>query len=507
MKKLFLLVGTGLVAAVLLPATPAQAHPLGNFSVNQYAGLTLRPDQVSVTALADVAEIPTLQEKPLVDTDGDGALSPAERDVFAAAECRKYADSLAVAVDGSRLSWTVASPSYQVLPGAGGLATSRLACALTAPARLDAGPAEIRVDNGYRAGRVGWRELTATAEGVRLPSSPLPTTSISGQLTAYPKDLLTSAPDVRTATLRTDGAGTGTTAAATPAGLVTAGPDWLVTAQRRVESVVGGHLTPLVIAGAFLLALLLGAGHAALPGHGKTVMAAYFAGRQGRIRDALAVGGTVTLAHTGGVLLVGLLLSTSTALAGEQLLAWLSAASAALVIAVGLTMLLSAHRNRRRPPQPHTHTHTTTHNHGLSPAPAHAHDAAHAHSHSTAHNHDAAHGHGHHHDHRPGGRFGLAGIGLAGGLVPSPSALVVLLGAIGLGRAGLGVLLVLAYGIGMAGTLTAVGLLLVVAQRRLGARLSRPFARFSARIAAGAPTATAALVVLVGLGMGFRAVS
>jgi nickel/cobalt exporter len=92
--------------------------------------------------------------------------------------------------------------------------------------------------------------------------------------------------------------------------------------------------------------------------------------------------------------------------------------------------------------------------------------------------------------------------------VPSPSALVVLLGAIGLGRAGLGVLLVLAYGIGMAGTLTAVGLLLVVAQRKLGGLITGGgrLTRVTSRLSAGAPMATAALVVLVGLGMGVRAV-
>jgi ABC-type nickel/cobalt efflux system permease component RcnA len=389
---------------------------------------------------------------------------------------------------------------------------------------------------------VGWRELTATADGVRLPTSPLPVSSISAELTSYPKDLLTSAPDVRTATLHTEGAGDASPAAAAGGGIVTAGPDWLMTAQRKVESVVGGHLSPLVIAAAFLLALLLGAGHAALPGHGKTVMAAYFAGRRGSMRDALAVGGTVTLAHTGGVLLVGLLLSTSTALAGERLLAWLGAASGALVVAVGVTMLVAALKSRRRSraaAQTHahtththahaTHTHSEPHAHALhdhgphdhveahthepsAQDESHAHSGTHSHGHAThTHAHDSEtaghhHHHTHGHHHRPGGRFGLAGIGLAGGLVPSPSALVVLLGAIGLGRAGLGVLLVLAYGIGMAATLTAVGLLLVVAQRKLGDRLSRPFARFSARVAAGAPTATAALVVLVGLGMGARAI-
>jgi ABC-type nickel/cobalt efflux system permease component RcnA len=324
-------------------------------------------------------------------------------------------------------------------------------------------------------------------------------------------------------------------------------------AQRHVESVLGGRLTPLVIGLAFLLAILLGAGHAALPGHGKTVMAAYFAGRRGRIRDALAVGGTVTHAHTGGVLLVGLLLSTSTALAGERLLAWLGAASGVLVAAVGLGMLVSALRTRRArradPHGAHGHTHGPHgHTHDADgnshSAHGHTHDS-HSHTHDlrgddhhthddaeTGHEHgDHSHGHGagrhhhrrglwpdHQHDHeprRPGGRLGLAGIGLAGGLVPSPSALVVLLGAIGLGRAGLGVLLVLAYGIGMAGTLTAVGLLLVVAQRKLGhliarggrtARVGGLLARLTGRVSANAPTATAALVVLVGLGMGVRAV-
>jgi ABC-type nickel/cobalt efflux system permease component RcnA len=113
-------------------------------------------------------------------------------------------------------------------------------------------------------------------------------------------------------------------------------------------------------------------------------------------------------------------------------------------------------------------------------------------------------------------RLGLAGIGLAGGLVPSPSALVVLLGAIGLGRAGLGVALVVAYGLGMAATLTAVGLLLVVARNRLSrlvtaggwaGRRSGSLSRLRGRVAAGAPTATAALVVIVGLGIGLRAVA
>ncbi|NMO51767.1 High-affinity nickel-transporter [Actinoplanes sp. TBRC 11911] len=531
MRRL-LFVTAAVIGVLMIPAAPASAHPLGNFSVNQYAGLTLSPSRIDVLAIADIAEIPTLQEKPSVDTSRDGALSPAELSAFASAECARFAAGLTLSVSGERLSWTVTQPSFAVVPGAGGLSTSRLTCSLSAPASLS-DTATVRVVNAYRSDRVGWREITATGSGVRLSSATVPADSVSGQLRSYPRDLLTSAPDVRSATITVGGAGSGSAAPAAALRTGSGTPSWLSAAQSRVESVLGGRLTPVVVGLAFVLALLLGAGHAALPGHGKTVMAAYFAGRRGRARDALAVGGTVTVAHTGGVLLVGLLLSTSTALAGERLLTWLSAASGALVVAVGLAMLASARRSRPHTREPHTHSHGALGDgpHGDGP-----HGHSHSHrsrgrshgigTHDDSHDHeglDRRHGrtpHSHSHRHadahgRAGGRFGLAGIGLAGGLVPSPSALVVLLGAIGLGRAGLGVLLVLAYGIGMAGTLTAVGLLLVVAQRRLAGltvrdgrlgRAGKLVSRLSGRVSATAPTATAALVVVVGLGMGFRAV-
>ena len=95
-----------------------------------------------------------------------------------------------------------------------------------------------------------------------------------------------------------------------------------------------------------LLALVLGAAHAALPGHGKTVMAAYIAGRRGRPRDALTVGAIVTLTHTGGVLVLGLLLTTTAGLAGEVVLGWLGVASGILVAAVGAAMLAGVLRRR-----------------------------------------------------------------------------------------------------------------------------------------------------------------
>ncbi|MEV6302621.1 hypothetical protein AB0M02_24630 [Actinoplanes sp. NPDC051861] len=554
-RSLAWVVAAAVVGVIVWPASPASAHPRGNFSVNQYAGLTLTPDRVEVDAVVDAAEIPTLQDRPRADLDGDGTLRENERSIYARAECARLADGFAVSA-GGRLPWTVSGQVYDVLPGTGGLATSRLGCRLSAPVSLRS-PATVRVDNSYRVDRVGWREITAVGAGVRLASSSVPAESVSGQLKTYPADVLSSAPDVRSATIEVGGLGETGAAAAAGSGAEAAGiraqggPSWLASAQSRVESLLGGRLTPVVVGLAFLLALLLGAGHAALPGHGKTVMAAYFAGRRGRIRDALAVGGTVTLAHTGGVLVLGVVLSTSTALAGEQVLSVLGVVSGVIVVVVGARMLVRTRRGRGLEGHSHEHHSHEHHSHDGHSHDGHSHDHGHSHGHShESHSHDhhphdhghagsqephshdhhshghahspephsqeRAHRHGHGHSHAPRRGFDLAGIGLAGGLVPSPSALVVLLGAIGLGRAGLGVALVLAYGVGMAATLTAVGLLLVVAQNRLagliaaGGWAGRAGARLShlgRRVAAGTPTATAALIVLVGVGIGVRAIA
>jgi len=327
--------------------------------------------------------------------------------------------------------------------------------------------------NGYRADRIGWREITAAGHGVHIVHPPVPVRSVTNSLRSYPADLLGSPLDQRSARLQVE-PGDGPSAGAT---IHVSGGDpvsrWIAQADRALERLVGGHLTPFVGALAVLLALTLGAAHAALPGHGKTVMAAYIAGRRGRRRDALTVGAIVTLTHTGGVLVLGLLLTATAGLAGEVVLSWLGIASGILVAAVGVAMLAGVLRRR---------------------TPVHHHD--HGHSHEHPHDH-----HGHPHPSRQVGRLSLVGMGIAGGLVPSPSALIVLLGAIGLGRTAFGVLLVLAYGAGMAAMLTAAGLVLVRMRDRWASRPRRALPR----LAALAPTSTAALVLCVGLGLAGRA--
>ncbi len=517
MRRLLLVAAAGVAfGIVLLPAAPASAHPLGNFSVNQYLGLALYPDRADARVAVDYAEIPTLQDRPAVDADGNGTVSDGESAAYAASTCTQFAAAIDARTGSYSLTWTVAQSDFGYTSGTGGLDVSRLTCALTAPAEL-AGETSLSITNGYLADRVGWREMTAAGDGVGLVDSPLPSASVSDELRNYPQDLLASALDVRSAAL-TLTSGPGTPGAAGALGRTGGEPlsRWMATVDSTFQELAGGRLTPTVGLLAVLLAIVLGAGHAALPGHGKTVLAAYLAGKRGRHRDALTVAGTVTLTHTGGVLALGLLLTAGTALAGERILGWLGLVSGVVVLAVGGGMLFAILRRRtttsdvgesggpqggRRTPQPRTFS-NDHHHHGHG----------HGHDHDHHHSHEHHHGAGHHHG--GGGKLGLAGIGLAGGLVPSPSALVVLLAAIGLGRTSFGVLLVVAYGVGMAVTLTGAGLLLLVVQRRLerasaaGQRRSGMvgrLARVGTRVQSVTPAATAALVLVVGLGIAARA--
>ncbi|GAA0233124.1 hypothetical protein GCM10010492_34920 [Saccharothrix mutabilis subsp. mutabilis] len=450
------LAGLAVLLGLFGTAGAASAHPLGNFTVNHYHGITVSPDRVVLRAVVDTAEIPTLQERP------------SEVDGYAPRECAALAAAVAVEVDGRAVDTVVRSSAVEFPVGEAGLPTTRLTCEVEAAASGET----VVVRDGYRADRVGWREMTAVGDGVALVDPPVPAVSVSGELRTYPEDLLADPPDVRSVTLHVR-PGDGGSAAGTP--LPDGGPSLLSRATAALTSVVGTRdLTPWVGLLAVLLSLVLGASHAALPGHGKTVIAAYLAGREGTPRDAVVVGATVTLTHTAGVLVLGLVVSVAGAFAGEAVLRWLGVVSGLLVAGIGTTLLRAA-LTRRRADQELV---GTAHGHG--------------------HGHGHAHGHGHGHGGFRLGRGGLVGMGLAGGLVPSPSALVVLLGAAALGRTWFGVVLVLGYGLGMAATLTTVGLLLVKLRDRLST-VERLRDRFTAL-----PALTAGLVLIVGTGLAVR---
>jgi ABC-type nickel/cobalt efflux system permease component RcnA len=482
--------------SILAVAGPAAAHPLGNFTVNTYSGLRVQPDRVVVDLVVDMAEIPALQARRGIDTDGDGKVSDAESAAYAARACPDEATRLALTVDGRPAAVRSTSSAVEYPPGAAGLTTLRLTCVAVA----DTGPLDVesRIEfrNANNTDRVGWREITAVGDRTTLTATDVPSTSASDRLTTYPGDLLTSPLDQRAATLRTRPGGPPAPAIAGIAAARTAQPRGVDAATRRFTDLVSRQdLTLGFGILALALAVLLGAVHAFAPGHGKTMMAAYLVGQRGSLRQAGVIGVTVTVTHTAGVLLLGVILSASTTVAPESLYPWLGLVSGLMLAAIGVSLLSRAVRGRPLLVPAgagvvgHDHDDHEAHDHGTHGHGTHDHGA-----------HDHQHDHDNGHDHRAVEWRTLVPMGLAGGITPSPSALVVLLGAIALGRAWFGVVLVVAYGVGMAVTLTAAGLLLV---RARGAVEHRMKGRLGS-MAGALPTVTAAAIVAGGLFLAFQ---
>ncbi|MER7699448.1 MULTISPECIES: nickel transporter [unclassified Streptomyces] len=526
--------------AALVPALPlvlfalaaptAHAHPLGNFSVNHYDGLRLSHDRIEDTAVVDSAEIPTAQDEAATDTDHDGTVSPAEAASRAAERCTELAGRTRISVDGERIAWTVDRSGLTYGKGAAGVPVARLTCALRADADLTR-PAALSFTSGADTTRTGWKEVTAVpGSRVRLTGSSVPSSSPSDLLRTYPRTGDGRPLDTVRADLRTrpgeGGGAPGPPGRTEPddvpaARAVDRGAVLFPALEDRLTGLTAGRdLTLPVGLLAVLLTLLLGAGHAALPGHAKLAVAACLARREGGVRAALAVGTTVTATHTAGVLAVGLVLTAGGGFVGERLLGWLGAVSGAVIAVLGTVLTVTAVRALRagRPPahwhHGHSHSHGHSHTHDRTPEHAHAHQDGHsdAHAHRDGHAHAHRHpaGRSHSREVHPDGKrprrtglTALLGTGLAAGLVPSPSALVVLLGAIALSRTLFGVLLVVSYGLGMALTLTAAGLLLSSGGSRLAAlgERRRPSLRRYTRYAT---VLTALAVLTVGISLTLR---
>ncbi|MEU0681412.1 MULTISPECIES: HoxN/HupN/NixA family nickel/cobalt transporter [Streptomyces] len=500
---------TAATALALVPATEASAHPLGNFTVNRYDGLVAAPGELRVHHVEDLAEIPATQAAP--DLAGLG------RDAWARERCSTAARESAVRADGRPAPLSVRAARVQVRPGQAGLDTLRVECRLTAP--LPRGRT-VAVDFRAAGGDSGpgWREITARGDRTTLAASDVPESSPSARLTRYPEDRLASPPDTRTASLRVRPGGPaadGPDEADTPASaILPRGADrW----TRALDDLVARRdLTVGFAALALLLAVVLGAMHALAPGHGKTLMAATAAARGGRarMRDVLPMAASVTVTHTLGVVALGLLVSAGSA-AAPSVVAWLGVASGVLVTLAGAQLVRRALRRRGHSthPHPHEHEHTPDHGHEHGHGQGHAHDRPHPHDHPHAHDHphtSLTHTHGgrtHTHSAAPTLR-GTILLGFAGGLVPSPSAVVVLVGAAALGHAWFGLLLVVAYGVGLALTLTAAGYAVV----RAGGGVSRLLARrprwtsapWAALVRRSAPLGSACVVLILGAGLVFR---
>ena len=451
---LVLLALCGALAASLATATTASAHPLGNFTVNRFAGIEIAGDEIYVRYAVDLAEIPTYQLG-----------SELRRPGYAAT----LAQDLVLTLDGRRAPLRVVERRVLTRPGAGGLTTLRLDVVYRA---LREGTALEFRDRSF-AGRIGWREVTVSArDGGRVVVSNVPATSASDALRRYPSDLLRSPLDVSSASAEVALGSSGATAPTIDAVDPGHGDGGF---EALIEE---GDLSLGVVLLSLLVAAFWGAAHALTPGHGKAMVAAYLVGTKGTPRDAFMLGGTVTIAHTAGVFALGFVtLGLSAFIVPEQLYPWLTLVSGLLVVLVGAGVLRQRLRAR-------SHDHDHGHHH---------HDHGHRHG-DRGHGHD----HDHHHDDALTSK-GILGVGIAAGLLPCPSALVVLLSAIALHRIGLGVALIVAFSVGLAATITAIGLVAVFAQRAFG-RLS-----LDGPLVRALPAASAALILAVGLVITARA--
>jgi len=206
----------------------------------------------------------------------------------------------------------------------------------------------------------------------------------------------------------------------------------LLAEQARLERLLASATSgPVAVASALALAFFLGAAHALTPGHGKTIVAAYLVGTRGRVRDAVYLGTVVTLTHTASVFLLGLItLYASHKVSPDRILPWIAVASGALVTGLGVYLLIQR-----------------LHGHGH-------------HHHHHDHDHDHGHDHHHHHEHHTGS---LISLGISGGMVPCPEAMVVLLISISLGRLLFGMAILVAFSLGLAAILIAIGVAMVLA--------------------------------------------
>jgi len=438
-------------------AAPASAHPLGNATVNSADRLVVTPDALQVTHVLDLAEIPTLQVV--------AEMEQREQDLatFARERCAADAQDAVVRINGARTALTSTTATGVFAAGQAELQTLRVECQWEAqwPTSINASEATVT----FAATPIdvaGWREISAAGDSTTLTGSTVPDTSPTNLLQSYPQVAATEIPRTSTASFDFAVGGRPLSSNAVAASASDTSPLPTDVTTRWLGGLVDGATSPLGAVLTLLLAGIVGAFHALTPGHGKTAVAFALAGQERSTRAAITVGVTVTTTHTVSVLILGTLVASTTALAPAAWIPILSVASGLLVLGVGGLLFRRARQGQ------HGHIHRGGANHSHS----HPDDQSHPHDHE----HGRPRGHGHaatavitkpaisaapsSHSPRMGtARATLIALGVAGGVVPSPSALLVLLGAAAIGRPWWGVLLVIAFGIGMALTLAVAGLL------------------------------------------------
>ncbi len=485
---------SGLLALLLVLALPIMVwgHPLGNFTVNRYSRLEVGAEQVHLTYILDMAEIPTHQERAQMDSNGDGQISQAEQDAYLASQVETLKSNLHLTIDAP-VTLTLSDSQLEFPPGQANLPLLRLTAHFLAqlPALNRDRQAAYRDDN--YVDRIGWQEVIVRAgPGVALLESSVSDQDVSQELRKYPIDLLQSPLAIHAATFRFTPQVAGQARSPTlqnitsPQVPVSNSPALAKSNDRFAELINLPILGPGALFLAFLAAFGWGTFHAFSPGHGKTIVGAYLVGSRGTLRHALFLGLTTTITHTAGVFAFGFVtLFASRYILPEKLFPWLSLLSGLLVVAIGLSLAwgrLRALKPMRQDPQ-----FLLAQNHPGG-------SLLHSHGEGFSHRHAMLGANG-----APVNWRNLFALGVSGGLLPCPSALVMMLAAIALQRVALGLVLIVIFSVGLASVLTGIGILLI--------HTGKLFQRIpeSGRLFRIMPVASAIFITIIGVGISWQA--
>ncbi len=487
------------IVLMLINVVIALSHPLGNFTINRYSRIEIGSEKIDVVYVVDMAEIPTHRTISKIDSDGNGTISEDEKSAYLASQTDALAANLALTINGTQLDLAEDESSLDLIEGQAGLPTTRIQIRYSTLHKAAKNSTLDYQDNNF-TGQLGWQEvIIKPLDGVTLQNASVPATDQSNELRSYPDDLLTNPPAVSAATAQMEFAAIATTGQAdkqaSKGGEAQQGSAAGIgkPTDGFAELITNEALTPMAILLALLAAFGWGAAHALSPGHGKAIVGAYLVGTRGTVGHAVFLGLTTTLTHTAGVFALGFVtLFLSNYILPETLYPWLGVLSGLMIVTLGLSLSWSRLRSAL----------------GLTTAHANMYD----------HSHEAAdpqlvtrnsqlihdHGDGHAHSHLPPSEGAvtwrnLLALGVSGGLIPCPSALVLMLGAITLQRVGFGLLLIFIFSLGLASVLSGIGILLVKA-RSFFDRVP-----VSGRVYRLLPVASAVFITIVGLGITWQA--
>jgi ABC-type nickel/cobalt efflux system permease component RcnA len=462
MKKLFAIL-------FLCFASYLGAHPMGNFSISHYSKLEARTNGISLKYIIDMAEIPSFQEMDSLDVDRNKVITQVEKAQFGARLGQEFRRYIRLKFNQQNLNWQLLESRVEIRPGLGDLPTIVVYCTYFAPYKTAVltGVNRLQFSDENYPQRSGWREIVVERSGI------FKTTDLPGDanlertkgLSQYPANQPPVLPQesavnfVFEVSSATQFANEDSEDANFPLTTKENFRPGTLGNEKLAGLITTKQLTSQVILISLIVAFCLGAMHALSPGHGKAIVAGYLVGSRGTAYHALFLGGVVTLTHTIGVFTLGLItLFGSKYVLPERLYPWLGFLSGLSIVIIGSMLFYKRFRTMKHKnmhSHHHEHDHNHNHHHGGYQADHHHHEHV---------------GHGHSHipmDPETGKITwkSLLSVGISGGALPCPSALVVLLSAISLHRVGFGLILIVAFSLGLAAVLTTIGILLVYASK------------------------------------------